>query len=73
MKISYGTDNNIFNNINPKTKIEDHNKNIIYKIKRSNCNKDYIGQNIKQLMDHFIHHRNACLNPNTYTQPKLHM
>ena len=66
LKISYNTDNIIFNKIKPKTKSNTHNKNGIYKIECPDCNKFYVGQTKKKLRDRFVQHRNAYLKPNIY-------
>ena len=41
-------------------------KNIIYKIEHPVCNKFYVGQTKKKLLDRFLQHRNAFLKQNIY-------
>ncbi len=66
IKIAYKTNNKILNKITNNTDTQQHNKNGIYKIKCTDCNKYYIGQTKKKLKDRFKQHLNAFIKPNIY-------
>ncbi len=66
LKISYNTNNIIFNKITPKLNIEDTKRNGVYKIQCPQCNKFYVGQTKKPLLERFLQHKNAYAKPDIY-------
>ena len=66
IKIAYKTDNKIINKITFENKLDQHDKNGIYKIKCPDCNKYYIGQTKKKLKIRYSQHLNAFKKPNRY-------
>lgn len=66
IKIAYKTDNKIIHKITHDKELNQHDKNGIYKIECTECNKYYIGQTKKKLKNRYAQHLNAFKKPHIY-------
>lgn len=66
VKVTYNSDNTNFNRIKHKTEFVEHTLSGVYKIECPSCNKFYVGQTKKKLLNRFLEHRNAYLKPQIY-------